>query len=643
MVTIDNLTVTGSFTKVSDTQLTFVIPSEGRLPAPQDVDVQTYNGVSSTSNGTLTVRENTKDIFGDLDVSGDLSVSGFITGHGITGTSITATTGTFTQRPSVNGSGVALVGEGSASAAGSDGEIQFNDGGSIGADSQLFFDDSLGQLYVSGAGGNVGNVIIASDDNTEGGQVTLSGAKSYSDMYWTVDSYQDKLRIFSGGFPFLQISDRQLQLVNEFNATKVSLNVNGDSFLNGGDVGIGTSSPAAKLHVVGDITGHAISGTSISAPEITNLETATGTLRSDINNNDTDISALQTATGVLSQVSVTGSSSIHAPDLTGVGQVTVTLDGSTVKISGAAGGGGGTPAGSDTQVQFNDGGSFGASSDLTWDDNGLYSNGYISGQDISGQNLFGISGEFGTAARGASASTPSSLVRIHGYDNPKISLYAYNGWSNWEIHGGVNDYLEIKNAGTNPNKYVNLDNLSVGAQSANGESSFYSNTTKPAIYTTCGSSANPDLTGVGQVTVTLDGSTVKISGASAGGGTPAGSDTQVQFNDGGSFGADSSFTWDKTSDKLTIAVSHTDDALLLNSTEASSSASPVLTIKKGASSSPADGDYLGQLKFKGESDTVCLKEYTRKLRRKYLMRAMELRMVLLEYHGARSWLKQDYI
>ena len=35
---------------------------------------------------------------------------------------------------------------------------------------------------------------------------------------------------------------------------------------------------------------------------------------------------------------------------------------------GATGGGGGTPAGSNTQVQFNDGGSFGASADLTWDD-----------------------------------------------------------------------------------------------------------------------------------------------------------------------------------------------------------------------------------------------------------------------------------
>ena len=31
-------------------------------------------------------------------------------------------------------------------------------------------------------------------------------------------------------------------------------------------------------------------------------------------------------------------------------------------------GGGGTPGGSDTQVQFNDGGAFGGSADLIWDD-----------------------------------------------------------------------------------------------------------------------------------------------------------------------------------------------------------------------------------------------------------------------------------
>ncbi|NQV88214.1 MAG: tail fiber domain-containing protein [Parcubacteria group bacterium] len=40
---------------------------------------------------------------------------------------------------------------------------------------------------------------------------------------------------------------------------------------------------------------------------------------------------------------------------------------------------------------------------------------------------------------------------------------------------------------------------------------------------------------------------------SAGGGSVAGSDTQVQFNDGGSFGGDSGFTYNKTTDALTVS------------------------------------------------------------------------------------------
>jgi hypothetical protein len=37
-----------------------------------------------------------------------------------------------------------------------------------------------------------------------------------------------------------------------------------------------------------------------------------------------------------------------------------------------------------------------------------------------------------------------------------------------------------------------------------------------------------------------------------GGGTPGGSDTEVQFNDGGSFGGDSTFTFNKTTNTLTV-------------------------------------------------------------------------------------------
>ena len=52
---------------------------------------------------------------------------------------------------------------------------------------------------------------------------------------------------------------------------------------------------------------------------------------------------------------------------------------------------------------------------------------------------------------------------------------------------------------------------------------------------------------------------------------------------------------------LSLANTTTDDTILLTSTENSSTAAPVFTFKRN-SSSPADADYLGQLKFKGEND-----------------------------------------
>lgn len=46
-----------------------------------------------------------------------------------------------------------------------------------------------------------------------------------------------------------------------------------------------------------------------------------------------------------------------------------------------------------------------------------------------------------------------------------------------------------------------------------------------------------------------------VPAGGGGGGSPGGSDTQVQFNDGGSFGGDSGFVFDKTANALTLGVS----------------------------------------------------------------------------------------
>lgn len=63
--------------------------------------------------------------------------------------------------------------------------------------------------------------------------------------------------------------------------------------------------------------------------------------------------------------------------------------------------------------------------------------------------------------------------------------------------------------------------------------------------------------GSGVVTIT--------TGGGGGGGTPGGSDTQVQFNDGGAFGGDSGFTFTKASDLLTIGADGTDGSLKIYS------------------------------------------------------------------------------
>ena len=56
-----------------------------------------------------------------------------------------------------------------------------------------------------------------------------------------------------------------------------------------------------------------------------------------------------------------------------------------------------------------------------------------------------------------------------------------------------------------------------------------------------------------------------------------------------------------TTGTLSLTNTTTDDSLLITTTEDTNSAGPVLTLKRN-SSSPADADYLGQIKFKGEND-----------------------------------------
>ena len=88
-------------------------------------------------------------------------------------------------------------------------------------------------------------------------------------------------------------------------------------------------------------------------------------------------------------------------------------------------------------------------------------------------------------------------------------------------------------------------------------------------------------------------------------------DLIIKGNDGGSEitalsldmsnAGEATFNAGVTATDLKLNTTGTGDTILLTATEDSSSAAPVITFKRN-SSSPADADYLGQIKFKGEND-----------------------------------------
>jgi hypothetical protein len=97
--------------------------------------------------------------------------------------------------------------------------------------------------------------------------------------------------------------------------------------------------------------------------------------------------------------------------------------------------------------------------------------------------------------------------------------------------------------------------------------------------------------------------------------SPAGSDSQIQYNNGGSLGGDADFTWDDANNRLVIGsiasqhdalgkltVKGTDASFLLEKHDDSASGGPTMTLYR-YSASVADGDLIGQVNFRGEGST----------------------------------------
>lgn len=132
-----------------------------------------------------------------------------------------------------------------------------------------------------------------------------------------------------------------------------------DGFLDSADWSTFNSKQPAGNYITGLTGDVTASGPGSVAATIANDAVTT----SKILNNNVTYGKIQNASG---------SSLLLGSNASGTGITEITL-GSNLTMSGntlnaTGGGGGGTPGGADTQIQYNNGGAFGGVSDLTWDD-----------------------------------------------------------------------------------------------------------------------------------------------------------------------------------------------------------------------------------------------------------------------------------
>lgn len=145
------------------------------------------------------------------------------------------------------------------------------------------------------------------------------------------------------------------------------------------------------------------------------------------------------------------------------------------------------------------------------------------------------------------------------YTSNKLSVFAAT--TSAELAGVISD-----ETGTGALVFANsptfTDDITLGTQQTTQGSIILANTAAGAYATTIKSSNSasaawtltlPTTAGTNNYVLKTDGTGVTSWVAQSGGsGTPGGSDTQVQFNDGGAFGGDSVFIWDKTNNRLGV-------------------------------------------------------------------------------------------
>ena len=212
------------------------------------------------------------------------------------------------------------------------------------------------------------------------------------------------------------------------------------------------------------------------------------------------------------------------------------------------------------------------------------------GIDLTDNTVTGTLAEFNTAVSDATlvSTTGSETLTNKTLTNPTIN--AFTGTGNASIAG---DLVITSDGQTTGGACLQIDNTNTSNTFPKAIEAFHANlATGSSHQIALGKDGSTNDTGM--ISFNYQGDASSSNSIQLG---LWGSGSTLAVTGGGNVGIGT------TSPDATLEIENTttDDSLLITTTEDSSTAGPVLTLKRN-SASPANGDYLGQLKFKGEND-----------------------------------------
>lgn len=258
---------------------------------------------------------------------------------------------------------------------GSNTDVLFNNEGNAGASDNFTFNSDSNILTVTGT--TVTNILTVNNDALITGNLTVDGNTYYTNVEELV--VQDPIIVMGGG-P---------------NGDPLTSNDGKDR---GTQLQYYTTEPVSAFMGWDNSGGEFIFGSNVTnTSEVITVNTYGNVRVNSIIGNGAQLTSL-TGANVTGQVSFAAvANSVSVSNVSGIGNIaTVNLDGNVSNVLSGTGtwiaaGGGGTPGGTNTQVQFNDGGAFGGNASFTFDKTTgiLTATGMVSNTFLSSTN-FGV-------------------------------------------------------------------------------------------------------------------------------------------------------------------------------------------------------------------------------------------------------------